>query len=51
MRNHPKNVLPVDCGKVFGPYVENVACPSCKELNPKGADNCNGCQQMLPVNA
>lgn len=38
-------------GGVHGPYVENVECQYCKQLNPKGQATCNGCGHFLLVNA
>lgn len=44
-------ISPVNYGEVRGPYVENVRCPKCGQLNSKWVDRCNGCGQMLAVNA
>lgn len=51
MRNNAEAVSFVHYGEVRGPYVENVECSYCKELNPKGQDKCNGCGHFLVANA
>lgn len=51
MRSNIEAFSLVDHGTVPAPYVENVECPHCKQLNPKGQDNCNGCGKILITNA
>lgn len=51
MRSNAEASSFVNYGEVRGPYVENVECQNCKQLNPKGQTTCNGCGHFLLVNA
>lgn len=51
MTSHDEASPPVNHGQVLGPYIENVACPKCSQLNPRTTDTCFGCGALLTVNA
>lgn len=51
MRSNTETVSLVDYGEVIGPSTENVQCPRCGEVNPKGRDTCKKCDKLLPANA